>query len=360
MLKISTLSDITNFISHKPEIKVLERDNMFIVDYEYVTSTTFDSPQALECRGIKFDSRKDIIARPFHKFFNLGEPGCPVNRSDSSQRFSLLEKDDGSMVHTCIPMYSPLCLMTRRGLTDQAFAATELLYRKYPKFVKQFENSFYHTHMFEYVGPSNPHIEHYQEDKLIYLGSREMYWGDYYTFFTSPAAFEKRFEFSVSKKYFTNLATLKDVEDCIKPMQVGEGFVLYEGAMPVAKIKTDLYLSKHRVKDSLSNREALVQLILEDGLDDLLPLLDLEKQKQLSSFRDSVVKQFYDRLQSVETVVRDFVDKGGPRREFALNIVDTYPQWVRAAYFGALDQKDYVNILKNCFIKYNEHLGDIE
>jgi len=65
-------------------------------------SNTFDSPEALECRGIAFDQSGKVISRPLHKFFNVGEKewlssDSLMKRSDIS---AIFDKIDGSMIAT--------------------------------------------------------------------------------------------------------------------------------------------------------------------------------------------------------------------------------------------------------------------
>ena len=79
---------------------------------------TFDTAIARECRGLKFDADGRIIARPFHKFFNLGEKER-VEDIDWSAPHQLFDKLDGSMIHPAM-LNGEMVFMTRMGATDQA------------------------------------------------------------------------------------------------------------------------------------------------------------------------------------------------------------------------------------------------
>lgn len=59
-----------------------------MINYLYTLDNTFDSAVARECRGLKFDPDGKLIARPFHKFFNLAKSArCRKNRGMRLMRF---------------------------------------------------------------------------------------------------------------------------------------------------------------------------------------------------------------------------------------------------------------------------------
>ena len=62
----------------------------------YQDQHTFDIPELMECRGIKFCPEGLILARPFRKFFNYGERGADL---PAHRPHYITHKMDGSMVH---------------------------------------------------------------------------------------------------------------------------------------------------------------------------------------------------------------------------------------------------------------------
>lgn len=100
---IHRLADVQPAVAHKKEIRFQPQANGVTVGcYLFMDSATFDSPEALECRGIAFDQEGRICSRPLHKFFNLGEKAW-LTADRLLQRDDLVavfEKLDGSMMAT--------------------------------------------------------------------------------------------------------------------------------------------------------------------------------------------------------------------------------------------------------------------
>ncbi len=100
---INHIADLQPFVAHKKEIRFLAQpDGITLGCYLFMDSKTFDSPEALECRGIAFDGAGRIVSRPLHKFFNIGEkewlaPERLLARGDIA---AIFEKLDGSMIAT--------------------------------------------------------------------------------------------------------------------------------------------------------------------------------------------------------------------------------------------------------------------
>ena len=69
-MRIRNISELLPFVDQKPEFVVLDRGDYQVIDYVYQDQHTFDIPELMECRGIKFDKYGLILARPFRKFFN--------------------------------------------------------------------------------------------------------------------------------------------------------------------------------------------------------------------------------------------------------------------------------------------------
>jgi len=76
-LVIGSLDDVLPHIA--PNIGIIHSDHgaYSVINYVYAVDTTFETAIARECRGLKFDREGKLIARPFHKFFNLGEKRPP-------------------------------------------------------------------------------------------------------------------------------------------------------------------------------------------------------------------------------------------------------------------------------------------
>lgn len=100
---IHTVEDVRPHVAHKNEIRFHTQPNGVLVGcYMFMDSSTFDTPEALECRGIGFDAHGRICSRPLHKFFNAGEKAwlTPQALKERNDLVAVFEKLDGSMLAT--------------------------------------------------------------------------------------------------------------------------------------------------------------------------------------------------------------------------------------------------------------------
>ena len=74
---IKNLDDIKEILK-KDEFKVIQKDGYQVLSYMFQDSNTFETPLEAEARGLIFDMEGNVIARRFHKFFNVGERGDVV------------------------------------------------------------------------------------------------------------------------------------------------------------------------------------------------------------------------------------------------------------------------------------------
>lgn len=122
------------------------------------------------CRGLIYRTdTMEIVARPFAKFFNYGEPECPI--VDWGQLVQATDKIDGSLgILYPLPLAGGHAIATRGSFTSsQAIHATEL----YQRF--HFQPWPGYTELFEIVYPENRIVVNYGKlDDLIGLASIEI------------------------------------------------------------------------------------------------------------------------------------------------------------------------------------------
>jgi len=138
---ITHIDQILDAVRDRDEFVVAEREGFTVIDYQVMMPDTFpsngDELSALrrECRGIKFHKDGSIAARPYHKFFNLGEREEALEENiDWSEKFTILDKLDGSMIHPIILKgeydQDPIVFCTRMGNTDIAQDAKKFCFSK--------------------------------------------------------------------------------------------------------------------------------------------------------------------------------------------------------------------------------------
>ena len=140
-----------------------------ILNYTERATYTPDSWNAVtrNCRGLIYDTNThEIVARPFPKFFNMGERYAP--QCDPTSRVVVTDKLDGSL-GVLYRTPDGLAVSTRGSFdSEQTKHATELVRTRYAEFVPPHG----HTLLFEIVYPDNRIVVDYGDmDDLILLGA---------------------------------------------------------------------------------------------------------------------------------------------------------------------------------------------
>lgn len=186
--EIRTIQDVLPHIKDRPEFIVAERDFGTVINYMVSFPDTFDmtGPDDLggairrECRGLKFHPGGNVAARPFHKFFNIGEKEeTQPHMIDFSLDHTIMEKRDGSMLHP-MKVNKDIRWMTKMGITSVSEQAEEFINKnsRYQNFANWcIENEL--TPIFEWTSPDNKIVIGYETDELVLLAVRKNITGEY-------------------------------------------------------------------------------------------------------------------------------------------------------------------------------------
>lgn len=185
---IRHISDVLPHIEGREEFVVAERDFGTVINYVVATANTFDmnGPDDLggairrECRGLKFFPNGEIGARPFHKFFNVGErEETQPHEIVMSQSHTIMEKLDGSMIHPMM-VNGYIRWMTKMGITEVSMQAEEFIVKntKYKNFSAWCINEGL-TPIFEWTSPFNQIVLPYEKENLTLLAVRDNITGEY-------------------------------------------------------------------------------------------------------------------------------------------------------------------------------------
>lgn len=143
-----------------------------LVLYNYTDKCTYDkhwNKYTMECRGLILNKvTGDTVARPFPKFFNLGELESPaLPDMPTSKDYEVYEKVDGSLgILYLDPADNKYKIATRGSFkSDQAIKATEMWHDKtalgvstdefYTDFIRDFSSYQDYTLLFEIIYPEN-------------------------------------------------------------------------------------------------------------------------------------------------------------------------------------------------------------
>lgn len=265
-------------------IRRVEKDGLYL--YNYNDSCTYErhwNQYTLSARGLIVDKESNIVARPFNKFFNLGEHESTHILNLPAEPYEVTEKMDGSL--GIIYYWNNKWNVATRGSfdSDQAVKATEML-SKY-----NFDTAHQdYTYLVEIIYPENKIVVNYgKEEKLVLLSiihkdGREI-----------PSDvreyFGKRLGMESAKSYNYTIQEMTQLQSKLSKDE--EGFVIRFKSGLRVKIKGEEYLKIHKMISNMSpisfwesmvdgivNRDYLAQLP-EEFRNDFEPIVEqLEKQ----------------------------------------------------------------------------------
>lgn len=327
--------DVINKLREDGYIRTQVHPNGELIIYNYTEKAMYDkfwTPETLQCRGLIADNQGNIIARPFTKFFNLGE-NCQVLPDEP---FEVYEKLDGSLGISYFHD-GEYHIASRGAFTSlQAIYATEMLRSSGVELCKGV------TYLFEIIYPENRIVVNYGDERsLTLLGVIDIETG--YEF---PLHIFETHGHKVVKKY----DAVKDIAIISKLNEKNkEGFVLHFKSGLRIKVKFSDYVKLHSIITQMTKRK-IWEVIKED--------------RSFSEFVENIPDELFDWIRKTEESLMDEYDKiemlakenlwhvlsesnGNDRKKIALEIVKLkYPH----VMFRMLDKKDY----KDCIWKILE------
>ena len=328
---ITHINDVLPHIKDRDEFRVIEKEDYNVIRYMVSLEETFKwdendpigSAVRRECRGLIFDIETgNLISHPYHKFFNVGEKEeTQLNKINLYEPHVVLEKLDGSMIRP-IPTPEGFRLATKAGITDVAMNAEVFVADKshYNTFIRKCIQKGT-TPLFEWCSRKNRVVVDYPTDNLILTAIRYNDTGKYV-------------DYEVMKNYATswNIPVVKGVDGLavqnielfvnqVREWDDGEGIVLRFDTGHMVKVKADDYVLRHRSKESISQEKNVIDCILQDAVDDLVPLLAPEDAERLRFFE----RAFWAGLEDVACDLAELFVTGNTKypdkKDFAVEFV---------------------------------------
>lgn len=298
-----------------------------IFNYRLVNWTTFqDAVDAKKCRGTMFEiSNEPVLASlPPDKFFNYAEGD--VEHSNFSGNILVHEKLDGSLISTY--MHNGELRLKSKGSINSSQAIEAMLWLELPKNSALKQNMLdimadnACTINLEWTGPQNRIVVGYESTELRVLsinmhdtGYTILNWKDSDLPFTAQINLDE---------YCADLEenNLQSIVNKMYNETTGEGYVvsfLYDNDLQYqVKVKNHTYCNLHKIKDSISNPEALAELIIRGGVDDVYDLFsdDMITINIIEDMENVVVPIFNHMVATVEAFY--FGNKDLTRKEYAI------------------------------------------
>ncbi|MBL7816863.1 MAG: T4 RnlA family RNA ligase [Saprospiraceae bacterium] len=236
--------------------------------YNYTPKAQYDrvwNEVTLMCRGLILDGQNNIVARPFAKFFNLGEM---ENQVIPNEPFEVFDKLDGSL--GILYWLENEAFIATRGsfVSDQAVVANRILQSKYADILRGGLDKS-KTYLFEIIYPENRIVVDYGGlEDLILIAIIDNETGADLPLESMGFPMVTRFD------GIKDISTLKTLEEANR-----EGFVIkYKNGLRY-KVKFEEYLRIHRIVTQVSNINIWEYLMTEMPFDEIL---------------DRVPDEFYD------------------------------------------------------------------
>ena len=289
----------------------------------------------LMCRGLVTNSKGEIVARPFKKFFNMEE-----GKHTPTSEFEVYEKMDGSLGIFFYYNGEPV-LATRGSFTsDQAIKGREIL-NKYNWKQGTYEG---YTYLFEIIYPENRIVVDYNGlEELVVLGVVETATGKECNYNEMDSE-----GFVLVKKYdgIKDYSTLKSMI-----ANDAEGYVIRFSNGDRMKIKGEEYLRLHKIMTNVSTT-AIWEILSSGGdIDAILKDVPDEFYKKIKSYVSTLnygYYQYWNQLGKTYDYFRfgKYGDKEvePTKKEFAEYIKNHHPI-AKSIMFAMWDGKDYDKII---------------
>jgi len=308
--------DLTLHFLEKFGVDVKKENDLYQFKYNMIYAR-FSFPITHECRGIilRHGVEWKVVSRPYSKFFNFGEIGkCKISEEDFSPTLQIIEKCDG----TCISCWYDDVYNKWRASTlgtistmayDQAFRPNDTFENLFLKTIgkidwEKFDPAY--TYLFELCSHDNRIVTCYSKDIVYLIAAREknhgLYLNDQAVDILCSNLQENGSNVKRPALHFFYEYDFKDFNDVLawvekesendKYGHFPEGFVIYRGGIPVAKMKNKKYLAAFHVSGGNKGhaKNAIIEAIFIGNIDDVYDMMIPELQDFANSIKEKVAR----------------------------------------------------------------------
>src|SRR5579859_5396432 len=223
--------------------------NLVLLKYDQINSP-MDHPIVQECRGLILDEADDwnVVARPYDKFFNYGEPGAANIDWNTAH---VQEKVDGTL---CVFYHYRGWHVATTGFPDARGRANDLpmtfhdlIWQVAHEVGLEFRSPA-HAYLFELTGPHNRVVVTHDRNRLTLLGIRHNRTGNWISledreqYLAGDYPIVREFPLASYMEVIATFATFSPLQQ--------EGYVLVDGEGRRVKVKHPGYVAIHLLKAS--------------------------------------------------------------------------------------------------------------
>ncbi len=286
-----------------PELRIYEYTAKAMFDREWNSVTT-------KTRGLIVNwATQEVVARPFDKFFNYGEPSqLDQVRLELNDEVEVYDKMDGSLGILYRRPDGHIAVATKGSFhSEQADWATKEI-RRYMTTHFDPEDT---TWLFEIIYPENRIVVTYDFSGLVLLGARDIESGD--EFFP-----EDLLEWKGRKATRFRYKTLREALEA-PPRRNAEGFVVYLPEFDVrVKIKQEDYIKLHKTVFSFGPQYIYDRLDQGQTEEEIVSALPDEFEEEAINLIHSFLVTHMGIRANVLLNYHDIYKEGMTKKEFAL------------------------------------------
>jgi RNA ligase len=261
-----------------------------------------------------------------------------LDKIDWNRPHVILEKLDGSMVSPC-RVRNHIRWMTKMGVTDTSMEA-EAFVAKNPKYALVARMAYDRdlTLIFEWCSNKNRIVLDYPDDRLVLTAVRFNDNGKYMPY-DELKQLAAGFDIPLVQAWGSTTTKSHDaLIDIVRQAEGIEGIVVRFDDGHMVKVKADWYVRIHKVKSLLGQERDVVSLILNNELDDLLPVLPKEDVERVEKFRVKMEERLRNDACIMDQTIR-YTRSTMDRKTFALEASSQINPVIRGMIFQFWDKE---------------------
>jgi len=305
--------DLVSHFLEKFGVDVKKENDLYQFKYNILVAR-WCFPITHECRGsiLRYDGGWKRVGNFYNKFFNFHEPICVIKDPDFQPNLQIIEKIDGTNCGIWFDDKLNKWRCSTMGTIstqsyDQAFRPNDTFENLFLKTIgvinwERFDPNF--TYLFELATHDNRIVTIYEKDIVYLIAVRENRHGLYKTDQeVDDLCLEMMNEGSNVKRpslhffYEFGWTSFKDALDWVEAqadnLSLGkfpEGFVIYRGGIPVAKMKNAKYMAAFHVSGGNKGhaKNQIIELVFTEKLDDVYSMMIPELQQFADTIKQRV------------------------------------------------------------------------
>lgn len=295
--------------------------SLFSLKYNMIESP-MEEPLVQECRGIILDANDNwnVVARPFDKFFNVGEDRAHPIDWDSAK---VVDKMDGSLM--ILYHYDDRWNIASSGTPDASGNVNDVVQ------FDSFADLWWHTwelgeytlpsdrlkdftFMFELMTPFNRAVVPHEKFWLTLIGIRNRITGEEFNPYYATQCDEFVAQFPLPRVFpIGSVEEMMEASKHLDPLEQ-EGYVVVDRFFRRVKVKTPQYVALSHMRDSF-NSKAAVEIVRTGEGSEVVAYFPHYK------YTLDIIQARYDKLVSILTENYERLKGIESQKEFALEAV---------------------------------------